>query len=229
MSNNDKPLLEPGAPVDCYILQTGNPDRQAYFYPAMYQLCIREGGAEEKVDLRYSGSRLLERLLQTPGELVYRDELLAHAWTGRVVSQGSLNQQIYTLRQVLGDEKQREIIQTLPRRGYMFNPKFVLAATPADQAEAPLSAAPALGNLTRGGKRGRSWRTWRLSMLTTMAILLAGLFLTANLGLHNSHATVLTTELKDGKMFILYLRKSPQGAEERVREHRTAPSLASIE
>src|SRR5690606_15980385 len=106
MSNNDKPLLEPGAPVDCYILQTGNPDRQAYFYPAMYQLCIREGGAEEKVDLRYSGSRLLERLLQTPGELVYRDELLAHAWTGRVVSQGSLNQQIYTLRQVLGDEKQ---------------------------------------------------------------------------------------------------------------------------
>lgn len=80
------------------------------------------------MELGYAGGRLLERLLLEPGAVVTREDLLEYAWPGRVVGQGSLNQQIYTLRQLFCDEKGREIIQTLPRRGYLFNPQFVEAS-----------------------------------------------------------------------------------------------------
>ncbi len=109
----------------CLVIRTGNPNCLAHFYPELYQLTLVKNGIEEKVDLGFSGSRLLERLARSPGDVVDRDELMRHAWAGRVVGQGSLNQQIYTLRQILADENAREIIQTLPRRGYFLNPNFV--------------------------------------------------------------------------------------------------------
>ncbi len=111
--------------LTCLTIKTGNPDCIAHFYPALYQLTLVRNKTEEKVELGFSGSRLLERLARNPGEVVSREDLLSHAWSDRVVGQGSLNQQIYTLRQILGDEKEREIIQTLPRRGYQLNPNCV--------------------------------------------------------------------------------------------------------
>lgn len=118
---------------NCLIIKTGNADCVVYFYPSLYQLTLVKSGTEEKIDLGFSGSRLLERLLHTPGDVVSREDLMRHAWSDRVVGQGSLNQQIYTLRQILGDEKEREIIQTLPRRGYMLNPKYIEVSTRAVQ------------------------------------------------------------------------------------------------
>ncbi len=109
----------------CLLIKTGDADCIAYFYPALYQLILLRANHETKIDLGYSGSRLLERLLRVPGEVVSREDLMNYAWSDRVVGQGSLNQQIYTLRQILNDEKEREIIQTLPRRGYMWNPKYI--------------------------------------------------------------------------------------------------------
>ncbi len=111
--------------LTCLTIRTGSADCIARFYPALYQLTLVKNGVEEKIDLGFSGSRLLERLVRNPGEVVDRDELMSHAWSGRVVGQGSLNQQIYTLRQILNDEKAREIIQTLPRRGYLLNPNYI--------------------------------------------------------------------------------------------------------
>lgn len=126
-------------PVPLGSIRTGLGDGCiAHFHPELYQLVLRRDGYEEKVELGFSGSRLLERLMREPGEVVARDELLSHAWSDRVVGQGSLNQQIYTLRQVLGDEKRREIIQTLPRRGYMLNPQYA-SRTPPPEAE-PVAA-----------------------------------------------------------------------------------------
>ena len=114
------------APPPCLTIKTGRGDCYARFYPSLYQLTLVTNGVEEKVDLGFSGSRLLERLAQIPGEVVAREELMSHAWSGRVVGQGSLNQQIHTLRQVLGDERERNIIQTLPRRGYLLNPQHLI-------------------------------------------------------------------------------------------------------
>ncbi len=111
--------------LTCLTIRTGSADCIARFYPALYQLTLVKNGVEEKIDLGFSGARLLERLVRNPGEVVDRDELMSHAWSGRVVGQGSLNQQIYTLRQILNDEKAREIIQTLPRRGYLLNPNYI--------------------------------------------------------------------------------------------------------
>lgn len=115
--------------LTCLTIKTGNANCLVYFYPSLYQLTLLKADTEEKIDLGFSGSRLLERLLQTPGEVISREELMSYAWTDRVVGQGSLNQQIYTLRQILGDEKEREIIQTLPRRGYMLNTKYIEVST----------------------------------------------------------------------------------------------------
>lgn len=133
--------------MSCIYLRTGRTDCQVRFHPLRFQLSLIQADQEERIELGFSGSKVLERLLQSPGEVVSRDELLQYAWHDRVVSQGSLNQQIYTLRQLLHDERQREIIQTLPRRGYMFNPGYLLQITheaepvPAP-AEEPAVPAP---------------------------------------------------------------------------------------
>tara|TARA_R110000868_G_scaffold410008_3_gene696876 strand:- start:23048 stop:23869 length:822 start_codon:yes stop_codon:yes gene_type:complete len=135
-----------GATFSCLIIKTGRAECHAHFYPALYQLTLVSAAREEKIDLGFSGSRLLERLLLAPGEVVAREELMSYAWADRVVGQGSLNQQIYTLRQVLCDEKKRDIIQTLPRRGYMLNPSYLMAlpsSADSDNAAVENVATPA--------------------------------------------------------------------------------------
>ncbi len=129
------------APPPCLTIKTGRGDCYARFYPSLYQLTLVTNGVEEKVDLGFSGSRLLERLAQIPGDVVAREELMSHAWSGRVVGQGSLNQQIHTLRQVLGDERERTIIQTLPRRGYLLNPQYLITLEPPS-ADAQTQVTP---------------------------------------------------------------------------------------
>ncbi len=76
----------------CPLLKTGRDGYTARFDRALYQLVIMHEGGEETLDLGFSGSRVLERLLRIPGEVVSRDELMAQGWEGRVVGQGSLNQ-----------------------------------------------------------------------------------------------------------------------------------------
>lgn len=176
-SSSDMPLAEPGSSIACLIIKTGRSDCYAHFYPALYQLTLVKSGIEEKIDLGYSGSRLLERLLQEPGEVVSREELMSHAWADRVVGQGSLNQQIYTLRQVLGDEKNREIIQTLPRRGYLLNPKHLVYPANIDDigevAEPANPIPPQPAFLRRHGRQRASW----VILLSLFSVLGLGQFL----------------------------------------------------
>lgn len=180
--------------MSCIYLRTGRMDCQVRFHPLRFQLSLIQADQEERVELGFSGSKVLERLLQTPGEVVSREELLQYAWHDRVVSQGSLNQQIYTLRQLLHDERQREIIQTLPRRGYMFNPGYLLQIThetepapaPAEEPAEPASLAvpasvpaledpapsqqPAPARLAPASSALRSWRQ-RLPMALAAGVL----------------------------------------------------------
>lgn len=164
--------------LTCLTIRTGNTNCIARFYPALYQLTLVKGGVEEKVDLGFSGSRLLERLVRNPGEVVDRDDLMSHAWSGRVVGQGSLNQQIYTLRQILADESEREIIQTLPRRGYLLNPKYVdISLEPTTSVNAPEPAAivseePALATVDTTTKQPATI-DWRIPALAGLSALLA--------------------------------------------------------
>lgn len=171
------PTTADGNSASGFFLLTGHNQTRCYFNVALHQLWLEsEGQPAQKIDLGFSGTRLLERLLRNPGEVVSRDELIAAAWPERVVGQGSLNQQIYTLRQLLGDEKNRAIIQTLSRRGYLFNPSHILceqtAPAPASPTTQPGTETPAQAP-THTHKRSR-WPRLFLIPLALVSVMAAG-------------------------------------------------------
>src|SRR5271169_4011451 len=64
---------------------------------------------------------LLQILVERPGTLVSKDELLEAAWPGRAVEESNLPVQIAALRRVLGEAAGGDRwIETMPGRGYRF-------------------------------------------------------------------------------------------------------------
>jgi len=90
--------------------------------------CLRAG--EQDIDLRPKAFQLLTYLANNAGRLVPKQELLDAVWPNVLVSDESLAQSIWQLRQKLGDESHR-IIKTVPRRGYVMD-----IGTCADQPSA---------------------------------------------------------------------------------------------
>src|SRR2546423_1488905 len=70
------------------------------------------------------GSRafdILGLLVEHPGDLVSRDEIMKAAWPGTVVEDGNINVQVAALRHILDrDREQGSCIQTVSGRGYRF-------------------------------------------------------------------------------------------------------------
>ncbi|WP_421535056.1 winged helix-turn-helix domain-containing protein [Pseudomonas marginalis] len=154
--------------------------RQVVFCPSHNTLVIHEYNNQRKVELGYSSSRILEILIDRADVIVSRDEIFAFAWPDRIVGQNSLNQAISTIRELLGDEEHRTIIQTIPRRGYQFNSEFLAAAGQVSESHEippiPLSSSPSL-ELPQGRL---SWLAGWLStekVLTGIALILAISFL----------------------------------------------------
>jgi adenylate cyclase len=92
------------------------------------------------------GSRALDILgvlIERPGELVSRAEIISAVWPGTAVEDSNLDVQIAALRRVL-DERRTEgsCIQTIRGRGYRFTAPVTQVA--ADVATASRSAGPAL-------------------------------------------------------------------------------------
>ncbi|OLF52945.1 transcriptional regulator [Pseudomonas chlororaphis] len=91
-------------------------------------------------------SRLLELLIREPGQTKSREQIIEYTWNDRVVASGSLNQAVFSLRNLLNDSRDHEIVMTVPRRGYCFNRHYVVDAqtdlpAPADDAAPPSVAA----------------------------------------------------------------------------------------
>ena len=61
---------------------------------------------------------LLMALLQAPGAVVGKDELLSRIWPGRIVEENRLPSEIWALRKAFGAD--RELIRTVSGRGYQF-------------------------------------------------------------------------------------------------------------
>jgi pimeloyl-ACP methyl ester carboxylesterase len=76
--------------------------------------------AGERTNLRPQSLAVLRCLAARPGELVPKDDLIAEAWGDINVSDDSLTQCISDIRKVIGDSA-REIIRTIPRRGYVLS------------------------------------------------------------------------------------------------------------
>ncbi|MHC8306788.1 winged helix-turn-helix domain-containing protein [Pseudomonas sp. PB3P13] len=180
-------------------IKTGHTEQPAFFCSVLYKLTLFKGDAAQTIDLGFSGGRLLERLIQEPGQVIDRETLVSHAWNNRVVGPGSLNQQIYTLRKILGDEKDRQIIQTVARRGYRFNPAFVLPPQPADNhpdasVEPPVGDAPVVDvPVARRNNR----RKWALG-ITAATVLVVNFFTTLP-------AQFLASRQQVGKDSVVYV------------------------
>src|SRR5580658_8354126 len=76
---------------------------------------------EEIITLNRRAFDVLLYLVQNPGKVVTRDELLKNVWSDTFVDENSLAQSISALRRAL-DEKpgDNSYIVTLPGRGYQF-------------------------------------------------------------------------------------------------------------
>jgi TolB-like protein len=104
------------------------------------------------------GSRALDVLsvlVELPGELVTKEEIMATVWRRSVVENANLTVQISTLRRVLDEGRpEGSCIQTVAARGYRFLP----AVTRVEHAASPQVIAPRLSivvlpfaNLSEGG------------------------------------------------------------------------------
>ncbi len=73
------------------------------------------------VPLTPKSFELLRVLVENPGRLLHKDELLKLVWPDSYVEEGNLSHHVFALRKALGDEKgSTQYIETVPRRGYRF-------------------------------------------------------------------------------------------------------------
>src|ERR1700730_14330907 len=83
------------------------------------------------------GSRALDILgvlVERPGELVSRAEIMEAVWPGTAVEDSNLNVQVAALRRILDDARaEGSCIQTVPGRGY----RFVAPVTRVERAASP--------------------------------------------------------------------------------------------
>src|SRR5271169_1284669 len=88
------------------------------------------------------GSRALDILgvlVEQPGKLISRDEIIAAVWPATVVEDNNLSTQIAALRRVLDQGRgEGSCIQTVSGRGY----RFVAPVTRSDRATPSVSTPP---------------------------------------------------------------------------------------
>lgn len=85
-------------------------------------------GDGEPTGLRRQSVQVFKYLAQNHDQVLLREDILATVWNEQVVTDDSLSQCISEIRKAIGD-KNRQILKTVPRRGYM-----LLADTPSKNA-----------------------------------------------------------------------------------------------
>jgi Tol biopolymer transport system component/DNA-binding winged helix-turn-helix (wHTH) protein len=118
----------------------------------------REG---QPVALTPKAFDVLAALLEQPGQLVSKDELLRRVWPDTFVEESNLAYNVFAVRKALGDTAEdATYVETVPKRGY----RFKAPVTTVDEAPtAPAAPAPAAPRpLWR-------WRPWTVA--TTVAAL----------------------------------------------------------
>lgn len=82
---------------------------------------------------------LLLYLVENRDRLVTKDDLIAHVWDGRIVSDSALSSAIAAARKAIGDSAQdQRLIRTSARRGF----RFVGSVSPSDRPAQPDLALP---------------------------------------------------------------------------------------
>ena len=85
---------------------------------------------------------MLMALIEGRGTVLGKDALMARVWPNRVIEEKNLHAQISALRAALGTE--REVIRTVPGRGYQFTGEIrILSANPDERTgESAATAEP---------------------------------------------------------------------------------------
>src|SRR5262245_39519112 len=73
-----------------------------------------------EVKLRPKTFEVLRYLLENPGRVVSKQEVMGSVWSGLTVTEESLTRCISEVRRALGDEGQR-CVRTVPKRGYLLD------------------------------------------------------------------------------------------------------------
>ncbi len=82
---------------------------------------LDQKGVAEPVAIGGRALDLLRLLLERPGQLVSKNEIMEYVWPGTAVEEGNLTVQMSSLRRVLDQSRsQGTCIQTVARRGYRF-------------------------------------------------------------------------------------------------------------
>src|SRR3984893_18544438 len=133
-----------GRTAACLMRKTGAPLEAS---PLIYQFgeftletargCVLKAGAEIK--LRPKVYETLKYLVEHPGRLIGKQELMQAVWPDAFVTDDSLVQCTLELRRALNDRGQ-QLLKTVPRRGYLFTADVVQrAATPPPELLDPVS------------------------------------------------------------------------------------------
>jgi adenylate cyclase len=111
----------------------------------MMRGCLRVDGAE--VSLRPKSFEVLRYLVQNPGRLIAKDELIQAVWPSTTVTDESLTNCVADVRLAIGD-RDRSVIKTVPRRGYLFTATVTSEAPAArERGPDPLPERPAIAVL----------------------------------------------------------------------------------
>ncbi|WP_223518959.1 transcriptional regulator [Pseudomonas sp. GL-B-19] len=211
-------------PPGCHVIRCAKPEHYVHFEPTCQLLTFFFGEQlTSKVELSFSSSRLLELLITRANTIVAREDILAYAWPGRVVTQSSLNQAISSIREHLSDEVAKEIIQTMPRRGYQLNSRFLIPPEERPAFQHDINLAPTIAASPSGERTALMQcivKSRRIFLLLLIAFLFATLVWRSNLTLlvqpglavsteHIGNKSLLYTAPDNEKLATLYTEISP--------------------
>src|SRR5215469_13434755 len=97
--------------------------------------CVLKAG--EEIKLRPKVYETLKYLVEHPGRLIGKQELIEAVWPDAFVTDDSVVQCTLELRRALADHDQ-QLLKTVPRRGYIFNP--LIADTAPEPRARPATA-----------------------------------------------------------------------------------------
>ena len=164
----------------------------------IYEIALQSGELRKagvRIRVQQQPLRLLELLLEHPGDVVTREELRSRIWPNESFGDfdQAVNVAVAKLRVALGDSAENpRYIETLPRRGYRFIADVAVVNPPTDKLKLGHEAASAeteeRAALAVGGKLPRPnrppWRNVRktlgLAMVLVLLVLVAWTFVWRN-------------------------------------------------
>lgn len=132
---------------------------------------LRRG--DEPVQLTPKVFAVLLALLEQPGRVVPKEELIGKVWPDSFVSDANLTQTISALRKALGERAQdRRYVVTIPGAGYSFGAPVEWLAEGEAQA-AVVEPAATERSAAGGPEPGPGRRRWRIAVLAAALVLAA--------------------------------------------------------